>query len=74
MRRNELWNVIFEQLSESERRILRLLYDRFQTYRQAGKTLGVGCSTVFNTHTRILKRLRTKFSYEQLREIVLDIP
>ncbi len=74
IRKNEFWNAVFKQLSESERRILMLLYKRFQTYRQTGKTLCISCSTTHNMHTQILQQLRTKFSYEQLREIILDTP
>ncbi|MDD3471100.1 MAG: sigma factor-like helix-turn-helix DNA-binding protein, partial [Thermoguttaceae bacterium] len=74
IRKKEFWNAVAEPLSESERRLLRLLYECWQTYRQAGKTLGISGSTVGHTHAQILQRLRTKFSYEQLREIVLDVP
>ena len=74
IRKNEFWNTVFELLSESERRILMLLYKRFQNYRETGKTLCISCSTAHNMNALILQKLRTKFSYEQLREIILDDP
>ena len=57
----ELQNVINDNLTEQDRRILSLHYEEEMTYNETAQTLGISYSAVNKHVTRSLSRIRSIF-------------